>query len=283
MIESTDSVPGSSVDTMGEPQGDQHITTSSSLVVEESDDVPASTTMSASTAMVVEETPSAMHGTNRTNPPPKATIRERLIAGAHTQREHKVLMDAAREEIDSLRKELAKLQSLEEDSDAHPSNRQARADRVALTKTRKELSELHATHWIAEKELERAKDINDKTIVENLALHRSITDWRRSCGSLQAQLDVKTKELATLSAATEAQDKKLENFREGQYYDEFSDSTRSSHLSFWSRTIPYVLTSKRSVSRGSSCKRTSTLRRGIATSSSERSKGCVQPFATTPP
>jgi hypothetical protein len=41
-----------------------------------------------------------------------------------------------------------------------------------LTKATRELSELHAAHWIAEKELKRAKDINDKTIVENLALHR---------------------------------------------------------------------------------------------------------------
>ena len=128
---------------MGEPQGDQHITTSSSLVVEASDDVPASTTMSTSTAMVVEETPSAMHGTNRTNPPPRATVRERLLATAHAQREHRVLMDAA------------KLQPLEEDSEANPSDRQARVDRVALTKARKELSELHATHWITERELER--------------------------------------------------------------------------------------------------------------------------------
>ena len=126
-------------------------------MINTSDDVPASTTMSTSTAMVVEETPSAMHGTNRTNPPPKATIRERLIATSHTTREHKVLMDAAREEIDSLRKELSKLQPLEEDSEANPSDRHARADRVALTKARKELSELHATHWITEKELERAK------------------------------------------------------------------------------------------------------------------------------
>ena len=94
-----------------------------------------------------------------------------------------------------------------------------------MTKARKELSELHATHWITERELERAKDINDKSILENLALNRSISDWKRSCGSLQTQLEAKTKELATLSAATEAKDKELENFREGQYYDEFSDST----------------------------------------------------------
>ena len=101
-------------------------------------------------------------------------------------------MDEARKEIDSLRKELAStqkhssqvLQLLEEDSDAHPSNRQAQVDRAELIKTRRELSELHATHWITEKELER-----DKT----------------------KALEVKTKALAT--------------FREGQYYDEFSDST----------------------------------------------------------
>ena len=188
VIEPTDSVPGSSVDAMGEPQGDQHITTSSSLVVEASDDAPASTTMSTSTAMVVGETPSAMHGTNRTNPQPKATLTARLIARSRMQRDNNVLMDEARQEIDSLRKELASaqhhssqvLQLLEEDSDAHPSNRQARADRAALTKATRELSELHAAHWIAEKELERAKNINDKTIVENLALHRSITDWKGS-------------------------------------------------------------------------------------------------------
>jgi TolA-binding protein len=137
VIESTDNVPGSSVDSMGEPQGDQHITTSSSLVVEASDDVPASTTMSTSTAMVVEETPTAMQGTNRFNPPSKTTIRERMIAGSRLQREHKVLMDEARKEIDSLRKELASTQKhsyqvqqlLEEDSDAHPStSRQSSVD-----------------------------------------------------------------------------------------------------------------------------------------------------------
>ena len=59
-IESSDYVPGSSVDTMGEPQGDQHITMSSSLVVEASSDVPVSTTMSTSTAMIVEGTPTAI-------------------------------------------------------------------------------------------------------------------------------------------------------------------------------------------------------------------------------
>ena len=73
-------------------------------VVESTSSVPASTTMSTSTAMVVEETPSAMHGTNRTNPPPTASVRDKLLASAHVQREHKVLMDKAREEIDYLRK-----------------------------------------------------------------------------------------------------------------------------------------------------------------------------------
>ena len=34
VIEASDNVPVSNVDTMGEPQGDQHITMSSSLVVD---------------------------------------------------------------------------------------------------------------------------------------------------------------------------------------------------------------------------------------------------------
>ena len=203
VIESTANVPGSSVDTIGEPQGDQHITTSSSLVVEASYDVPASTTMSTSTAMVVEETPTAMQGTNRVNPRPVSVRRTNMAYTQSLQREHKVLMDDAQKEIDSLRKELASTrkhssqvqQLLEEDSDVHPSNKQARADRAALIKARKELSELHSTHWITERELERAKDINDKTIVENLTLNRSISDWKRNCGSLQTQLEVRQRSL----------------------------------------------------------------------------------------
>ena len=49
--EASDDVPGSSVDTMGEPQGNKHITVLSSLGVEASDDVPVSTTMTTSTAL----------------------------------------------------------------------------------------------------------------------------------------------------------------------------------------------------------------------------------------
>ena len=67
VVESFDNVPGSSVDTMGGPQGDLHITMSYSLVLESSDNVLVSTTMSTSTAMVVEEIPTAMQGTNRFN------------------------------------------------------------------------------------------------------------------------------------------------------------------------------------------------------------------------
>ena len=73
VIESTDSVQGSSVDAMGETQGDQHITMSSSLVVEASDDVPVSTTMSTSTATVVEGNLPVVQGTNRYNLPPVST------------------------------------------------------------------------------------------------------------------------------------------------------------------------------------------------------------------
>ena len=90
---------------------------------------------------------------------------------------------------------------------------------------RKELSELHSKHWITERELEKAKATHERGIVEHFALTRSVSDWRKSYGTLQQQLEDKTQELATLSAATEAKDKELENFCEGQYYDEFSDST----------------------------------------------------------
>ena len=54
---------------------------------------------------------------------------------------------------------------------------------------------------------------------------QSITDWQKSNDSLQTRLKAAVKEKATISAAIEAKDKELENFREGQYYDEFSDST----------------------------------------------------------
>ena len=114
-------------------------------------------------------------------------------------------------------------QLLEDDSDSHPANKQARADRTALVKVRKELSELRSTHETSKRELERVKDINDQSIVEYLALTRSVSDWKRSYGSLQKQLADKTQEFATLSATCEKKDKELECLREGNYYDEFSD------------------------------------------------------------
>ena len=226
VIESTDHVPSSSVDTMGEPRGDQHITMSSSLVVEASGDVPVSTTMSTSTAM-----------------------------------------DEARNEINALRKELASTrkhssqvqQLLEEDSEAHPSNRQARADRADLNKTKKELSELHATHWITESELERAKDINDKSIVENHALNRSVLDRKSSCGSLQMQLEAKTKELATPSTAMRQKTKSWRTFARGS--TTMSSRTQRTTLvrtDTKRRTIPCVRTLKRCVRSYSRPKKTST-------------------------
>ena len=45
---------------------------------------------------------------------------------------------------------------------------------------------------------------------------------------LQKQLDDKTQEFETLSAACEKKDKELEELREGNYYDEFSDETHHS-------------------------------------------------------
>ena len=103
VIESSDNGPGSSVDTMGGPQGDQHITMSSSLVVESSDNVPVSTTMSTSTVMVVEETPTAVQGTNRFNLPSVPANYSGRDYRECLRHVNKVWMEEAKEEIDSLR------------------------------------------------------------------------------------------------------------------------------------------------------------------------------------
>ena len=90
------------------------------------------------------------------------------------------------------------------------------------------MSELRSTYWVTKKELEKAKDINDRSIVEYPAQVRSIADWKKSCGALQKQLADKTQEFETLSAACEKKDKELEELREGNYYDEFSEETHHS-------------------------------------------------------
>ena len=147
-----------------------------------------------------------------------------LLESQATRRENE--LHSLQSELAEARRQSAQLQQLlEEDSESHPSNKQARADRATLVKVRKELSELHSTYWVTKKELERAKDLKDQSVVEYLALTRSVADWKRSYGALQTQLEDKTQEFATLSAACEKKDKELECLREGNYYDEFSDET----------------------------------------------------------
>ena len=107
VIELSGNGPGSGVDTMGGPQGDQHITMSSSLVVESSDNVPVSTTMSTSTAMVVEDTPTAVQGTNRFNLPPVPANYSKKDYRQRVGRVNRVWMEEAKEEIDSLRTALS--------------------------------------------------------------------------------------------------------------------------------------------------------------------------------
>ena len=107
---------------------------------------------------------------------------------------------------------------------------------------RKELSELRSTHEATNRELERARDINDQSVVEYMAQIKSIQDWKNSCSVLKKQLTDKTQELATLSSACEKKDKELESLREGNYYDEFSDETHISRQKDISgETTSYVL------------------------------------------
>ena len=106
-----------------------------------------------------------MQGMKRFNLPPLPAIMSKKEYRQRVQQTNNVLMEEARKEIDFLRTELSSTQGLnaqlqqllEEDSESHPSNKQARADRAELIKVRKELSELHSKHWITERELEKAK------------------------------------------------------------------------------------------------------------------------------
>ena len=75
---------------------------------------------------------------------------------------------------------------------------------------RNELAESRATHAITKRELERALDINDKSVVEYLAQVRAITDWKNTCARLQKQLTDKTQEFTTLAADCAKKDKELE-------------------------------------------------------------------------
>ena len=123
-----------------------------------------------------------------------------ILESQATRRENEQL-HLLQSELAEARRQNAQLQQLlEDDSESHPSNKQAKADRAALTRVRKELSELRSTHAATNRELERAKDINDQSIVEYMAQNRSAADWKRSYHVLQKQLADKTQEFETLSA-----------------------------------------------------------------------------------
>ena len=101
------------------------------------------------------------------------------------RRENDQLLSLQRE-LATARRQNAQLQSLlEEDSASHPSNKKAKAAQAALTRVGNELAESQATHAITKRELERALDINDKSVVEYMAQVRAITDWKNTCASLK--------------------------------------------------------------------------------------------------
>ena len=91
--------------------------------------------MSTSTAIVVEETPTAVQGTNRYNFPPVPANYSRRDYRQRMQHANKVWMEEAQEEIDSLRTKLSRtqllntqLQSLlEVDQESNPSNKRVTA------------------------------------------------------------------------------------------------------------------------------------------------------------
>ena len=146
-IESSDNVPGSSVEANGEPRGDQHITMSSSLGVEASDDVPVSTTMPTSTAMVVEGNLPAVQGTNRYNLPPVSTNLQEYRERSQLFNRTRVL--EAEAEVVSLRSELTRTQRradqlqqlLEEDQALHSSDKRTQLHLRYLNKC------THAHYW----------------------------------------------------------------------------------------------------------------------------------------
>ena len=64
-------------------------------------------------------------------------------------------------------------------------------------------------------ELERLKAIHDILKVQSKAHAQSNRDWQKSYASVQTKLEAALKEMATLSAATEAKDRELVSLREG--------------------------------------------------------------------
>ena len=164
---------GSNADATGAPQGDQH------------------STMSTSTPMAVENIPPVRQRTTVGRSQQRRERRQEILESRAIAKENELL--SLQSELSAARLHAAQLQQLlEEDFESHPSNKQARADRAELTKVRKELSKLRSTHAVANRELERTKDINDQRIVEYLALTRSVSDWKKNYDSLQKQLADKT-------------------------------------------------------------------------------------------
>ena len=151
-----------------------------------------------------------------------------IVEQQAARRENEHLLSLQSELAEARRQNTQLQQLLEEDSEKHPSNKQAKADRSALTRVRNELAVLRSNHTDTNRELERAKDINDQSVIEYLAQTRAIQDWKNSRSVLKKQLADKTQELATLSADCEKKDKELECLRDGNYYDEFSDETHIS-------------------------------------------------------
>ena len=103
----------------------------------------------------------------------------KMIIAALCRHQHQDVVRARREndQLLSLQSELADArrqntqlqQLLEEDSEKHPSNKKAKATQASLTRVRKELEKLRSTHAATNRELERALDINDQSVVEYLA------------------------------------------------------------------------------------------------------------------
>ena len=143
--------------------------------------------------MAVEGDPPSGYGTNDGGVQQRRErIATAILESQATRREKE--LHSLRSELAAARRQKAQLQQLlEEDSESHPSNKQARADRATLVKVRKELPEFHSTHAITKRELERAKDINDQSIVEYLALTRSVADWKRSLRICRLPVRRKTK------------------------------------------------------------------------------------------
>ena len=188
---------GSNVDPADAPQDDHHDTSSSSSGAERSGEASGSnagttdapegeasgpgvpqgdrrSTMSTSTPMIVDNIPPARRETTGDR---LQQHRERMTAAVlesqASRRENEQLLSLQSELADARRQNTQLQQLLEEDSERHPSNKQAKANRAALTTVRNELAELRS--------LERAKDINDQSIVEYLAQTQSIADWKKNC------------------------------------------------------------------------------------------------------